>query len=93
MALREQRPLGNISMPLATREVAVLKIGWDSWTVNMCARCDSCKTANTYDVVGTMSALPHRYLPTARLLSVHPTSAIHLHGRANPHPSCENHPG
>ncbi len=70
MALREQRPLGNISMPLATREVAVLKIRWDSWTVNMCARHDSCKTANKYDIVGTMSALPHRYLPTARLLSV-----------------------
>ncbi len=29
-----------------------------------------CKTANNYDVVGAMSALPHRYLPTARLLDV-----------------------
>ncbi len=29
-----------------------------------------CKTANNYDIVGAMSALLHRYLPTARLLDV-----------------------
>ncbi len=40
MALRGQRPLGNIPKLLATSDVAVLGIGWDSWTVNMCARRD-----------------------------------------------------
>ncbi len=40
MALRRRRPLGNIPMPLAMRDVAVLGIRWDSWTVNICARRD-----------------------------------------------------
>ncbi len=78
-------------------------------TVSDVDSADAAKRISTASIVlsvehitfSAMSATPHGYLPTVLAYSArlqgcstsHPTSANHLHGGANPHPSRETtHP-